>query len=361
MVMPTCYFVCPGYDRPSGGIRVIYRFVDILNSAGISAAVVHRTQNFRCTWFENETIVLGAKDVRFQKGDLLVIPEWYRQLIPLMAPGVPHMIFNQNAYEMFSDVPYERGKSAGVMSADTIGIVGISEDNLRYLRTCFPDKKIDAIRLSIDTELFQPKAKAKVIAYMPRKRLKELNQILHLLEHRNSLEGWELLPIIGVSESEVAQRLGSAAIFMVLSAREGIAVPGLEALASGCVVVGFHGGSGEEYMTSDVAVPIADGEIVSFVLALESEMERWVNQDEAQLDMTRRAVELVRKKYTRERERADVVMVFGEALERVADMNPGSSFLNWRLVPSTSEQLERKVRPIVKGRRRLRLRMGRNQ
>ena len=97
------------------------------------------------------------------------------------------------------------------------------------------------------------------------------------------------------------------------------------------------------------------------IKALESEMERWVNQDEAQLDMTRRAVELVRKKYTRERERADVVMVFGEALERVADMNPGSSFLNWRLVPSTSEQLERKVRPIVKGRRRLRLRMGRNQ
>src|ERR1035441_8850742 len=92
---------------------------------------------------------------------------------------------------------------------------------------------------------------------MPRKRLKELNQILHLLEHRSSLEGWELLPIIGVSEIEVAQRLGSATIFMALNAREGIGLPGLEALASGCVVVGFHGGSGEEYMTPDVAVSIA--------------------------------------------------------------------------------------------------------
>jgi hypothetical protein len=107
--MPACYFVCPDYDVPSGGIRVIYRFVGILNSAGIGAAVVHRSRRFRSTWFENETIVLGAKDVRFQKGALLIIPEWYRQLIPLLAGGVPHIIFNQNAYEMFSEVPYERG------------------------------------------------------------------------------------------------------------------------------------------------------------------------------------------------------------------------------------------------------------
>lgn len=359
--MPTCYFICPDYDVPSGGIRVIYRFVDILNSAGISAAVVHRSRKFRCTWFENETIVLGAKDVRFQKGDLLVIPEWYRQLIPLIAVGVPHMIFNQNAYEMFSEVPYERGKSAGVMSADTIGIVGISEDNLRYLKLCFPDKRIDAIRLSIDTELFQPTAKTKVIAYMPRKRLKELNQILHILEQRNSLDGWELLPIIGVSEKEVARRLGGAAIFLALNAREGIAVPGLEALASGCVVVGFHGGSGEEYMTRDVAVPIADGEIVSFVLALESEMERWAAQDEAQMDMTRHAVELVNATYTRERERLDVIRVFGEALERVADVSPGSILLNPKLVPSTSAQLKRKLRPILRSRKGPRVRIGRNQ
>ena len=359
-VMPTCYFLCPDYDVPSGGIRVIYRFVDILNSAGISAAVVHRSRKFRCTWFENETIVLGAKDVRFQKGDLLVIPEWYRQLIPVIAVGVPHIIFNQNAYEMFSDVPYERGKSAGVMSADTIGIVGTSEDNLRYLKLCFPDKRIDAIRLSIDTELFQPKAKTKVIAYMPRKRLKELNQILHLLEHRNSLDGWELLPIIGVSETEVARRLGGAAIFLILNAREGLGVPGLEALASGCVVVGFHGGSGEEYMTRDVAIPIADGEIVSFVLALESEMERWVEQDEVQLDMTRRAVELVKGKYTRKRERLDVIRVFGGALERVADVSPGSILLNPKLVPSTSEQFKKQLRPILRRRKRPRARLGRN-
>jgi glycosyltransferase involved in cell wall biosynthesis len=321
---------------------VIYRFVDILNSAGISAAVVHRDRRFRCTWFENETTIRGAKDVRFEGGDLLIIPEWYRRLIPLLAIGVPHLILNQNAYETFSGVLYEEGKDAGVMSADTVGIVSISEDNLRYLKLCFPDKRIDSIRLSIDTDLFQPRAKRKVIALMPRKRLNELNQILHLLAQRNSLEGgWELLPIIHVSEREVAERLGHAAIFLALNAREGIAVPGLEALASGCVVVGFHGGSGEEYMTPDVAVPIADGEIASLVLALETEMERWVKKDQAQLEMTHRGVELVNAKYTRERERADVIRVFGEALARVAQVSHRSLSINTKLLPSTYAQLQR--------------------
>lgn len=350
--MPTCYFICPDYDVPSGGIRVIYRFVDILNAADIGAAVVHRSGNFRCTWFENETIVLGAKDVRFQKGDLLVIPEWYRQLIPLLASGVPHVIFNQNAYEMFSQVPYERGKVARITSADTVGIISISEDNLRYLTLCFPDERIDAIRLSIDTELFQPQAKSRTIAYMPRKRLKELNQLLHLLERRGSLDGWELLPIIGVPEVEVARRLGRAAIFLALNEREGIAVPGLEALASGCVVVGFHGGSGQEYMIPGVAVPVADGEIASFVVALEREMERWVQHDEEQLEMTRRGVELVKTKYTRERERDDVVDVFSKALDRVANTNPGSSSLNSKILPSNNEHLQRLSRSLNEEKRR---------
>jgi hypothetical protein len=360
IVMSTCYFICPDYDVPSGGIRVIYRFVDILNSAGISSSIVHRSRRFRCTWFENETVVLGAKDVRLQKGDLLVIPEWYRQLIPLLSDGVAHIVLNQNAYETFTEVPYERGKDAGVIGADTIGIVGTSEDNLRYLRLCFPGERIDAIRLSIDTDLFQPEVKTKTITYMPRKRLKELNQILHLLEHRHSLEGWELVPIIRASEIEVAQRLGNAAIFMALSEREGITLPVLEALASGCVVVGFQGGNGEEYMKPDVGAPIADGDITSFVAALENEMDRWVKQDEAQLEMTRRGVAMVKSQYTRERERADVVKVFGEALERVTNVSPRSPGLNAKFIPSTIVQLRRALRIHVEGRNRLRVWIGRN-
>ena len=354
--------MCPDYDVASGGIRVIYRFVDILNSEGIDSVVVHKSERFRPTWFENKTVIVGARNVRFQKGDILVIPEWYRQLTPWLAPGVPNLIFNQNAYETFTDVPFERGKSTGVVSSDTVGIVGISEDNLRYLGLCFPGMRVDAIRLSIDADLFHvaPEGKTKTIAYMPRKRLKELNQILHVLERRGSLQGWELLPIIDVSEVEVARRLGVAAIFLALNEREGIALPSLEAMASGCVVVGFHGGSGEEYMKPDVAIPIADGEIASFVLAVELALQNWVNEDQAQKDMTTRAVELVKNRYTPALERADVIKVFGEALERVSDIEPGSDLLNWKILPSTSVELKKTASSLLEGKRTRTKRVRRN-
>ncbi|HEV3188779.1 MAG TPA: glycosyltransferase [Acidimicrobiales bacterium] len=345
--------MCPDYDVAAGGIRVIYRFVDILNSEGIEAAVVHRSEKFRPTWFESQTAIIGARDVRFQQGDILIVPEWYRQLTPWLAPGVPNLILNQNAYETFTDVPFERGKTASFNSSDTIGIVVISEDSLRYLGLCFPEERVDAIRLSIDAELFHvaPEGKTKTIAYMPRKRLKELNQILHLLERRGSLDGWELLPIIDVSEVEVARRLGRAAVFLALNEREGIALPPLEAMASGCVVVGFHGGSGEEYMKPDVAVPIADGEVASFVVAVESVLERWVGGDTAQVEMTKRALAMVKDRYSPERERADVVKVFGEALERVSDVVPGTAFLDWKLLPSTSVELKKTVTSLLEGKR----------
>ncbi len=321
---------------------MIYRFVDILNAAGINSAVVHRSKNFRCTWFANETIVVGGKDIRFGKGDLLVLPEWYRELLPYLAPGVPNVVFNQNAYETYSDVPYTRGTKAPVLSSDTIGIVGISEDSIEYLRLCFPDVRVDGIRLSIDSDLFHPspKGKSKTIAYMPRKRLKELNQILHILESRGSLDGWELLPIDGATEAEVAGYLGGAAIFIALNEREGIALPSLEAMASGCVVVGFRGSGGKEYMEPDATVPIGDGEVAWLVAALELEMRRFEDEDPGQIEMSKKAISLVSSRYSPERERDDVIAVFSEALARVAEVTPGSTHLDVKFLPPTD--VERK-------------------
>ena len=73
--VPTVYFWAPDYDVPSGGIRVVYRHVDILNAAKIPAAVLHRRADFRCTWFENQTRVLGSQDVGIGPQDLVVVSE----------------------------------------------------------------------------------------------------------------------------------------------------------------------------------------------------------------------------------------------------------------------------------------------
>jgi len=175
---------------------------------------------------------------------------------------------------------------------------------------------------------------------MPRKRLKELNQILHILESRGSLDGWELLPIDGATEAEVAGYLGGAAIFIALNEREGIALPSLEAMASGCVVVGFRGSGGKEYMEPDATVPIGDGEVAWLVAALELEMRRFEDEDPGQIEMSKKAISLVSSRYSPERERDDVIAVFSEALARVAEVTPGSTHLDVKFLPPTD--VERK-------------------
>jgi len=335
IVPSTAYFLCPDENRPYGGVRVIYRFVDTLNTVGLKAAVVHKAAEFRCTWFENSTRVVSASSVHFEKGDLFVMPEWYRELVPRLAPGVPHIVFNQNAYETFTGLNFQVGSPPNLISSDTLGIVTVSEDNRRYLEMCFPRIRIDRIKLGIDTDLFREAAsgKSKTIAFMPRKRLKELLQILHILGLRDSLKGWEFTQIEGLTEVQTAQALGKSAIFLGLNEREGFGLPSLEAMASGCIVVGFHGGVGLEYMRPGTSIPIPDGEITTFVSELESVLARWGN-DETLGTMARDAAELVRREYSCDSESAQVIGVFGGALDRVRDVEPGTPSIKCDLLPS---------------------------
>ena len=53
------------------------------------------------------------------------------------------------------------------------------------------------------------------------------------------------------SESEVAATLGRAALFLSLARLEGLGITALEAMASGCLTVGFTGIGGREFATSE--------------------------------------------------------------------------------------------------------------
>ncbi len=52
------YLLAPDLPHPSGGLRVLYRHADILNSAGHSAFIVHHAAGFRPSFFEHSTPIL---------------------------------------------------------------------------------------------------------------------------------------------------------------------------------------------------------------------------------------------------------------------------------------------------------------
>jgi glycosyltransferase involved in cell wall biosynthesis len=74
-----------------------------------------------------------------------------------------------------------------------------------------------------------------------------VEQVLNILHARGVLDGWEVISIDGLPEHEVAERLRSCAVFLSFGHPEGCPLPPLEAMASGCVVVGYHGRGGREY------------------------------------------------------------------------------------------------------------------
>ena len=68
--------------------------------------------------------------------------------------------------------------------------------------------------------------------------------------------------IDGMTQQQVADELGRAAIFLFGAEREGVGLPGAEAMASGCFVVGFTGDGAKEYMLPDHSSVIADSDVV---------------------------------------------------------------------------------------------------
>ena len=72
MGVPKTFVLCPDDVPTSGGIRKLYRLVDVLNANGFPAVIVHQAAGFRCRWFENKTPVVSFAEARLAPNDLLV-------------------------------------------------------------------------------------------------------------------------------------------------------------------------------------------------------------------------------------------------------------------------------------------------
>ena len=69
MAPPHIYVLCPENDRPSGGVKILYRHVGVLARNGFSASILHQQRGFRGTWFANSTPIRYLPDVRLAKDD----------------------------------------------------------------------------------------------------------------------------------------------------------------------------------------------------------------------------------------------------------------------------------------------------
>jgi glycosyltransferase involved in cell wall biosynthesis len=303
---PTIYYLCPDRTVPSGGIRAIYRHVDILNGNGRSAAVLHHSDGFACHWFEHSTRIVGAPSIRLSPDDTLVVPEIYGPFLNRL-PLQPKLIaFNQNAYLTFEHLPPGTGPSYDIFES----ALTVSDDSADLLRFAFPDLKVSIVGNSIDPEMFYPAAElsAKRLAMMPRKRSEDAEQILRLLADR--LDGWEILIIENASERETAAMLRSAPIFLALGKREGFGLPAAEAMACGCYVVGFTGFGGRDVFDPAFSKPVEDGDVLAAAREVAASLRRYERDPAAVREDGAHAAERIRERYSMERQARDLVAFY---------------------------------------------------
>lgn len=336
--MPV-YFLAPDYTFPSGGVRIIYRHVDILNAHGIPACVLHRKPGHRAAWFENRTPVaylddsltrrlrfklrerlhpgrprewflLGQANKPIGSDDILVLPEIYgpREMLA-MAPGVPKVILNQGCYLTFRQYPLEQDKLlTAYRHPDIRGVLTNSQDGLDYLNYVFPELKVGRFHPSIDPGLFHYQAEKKLkICFTTRKNELIMRQIINILKFRDALGDFELVPFAGIGQPEVAKIFRDSVFYLSFATHEGFGLPPAEAMACGCVVIGFHGGGGKEFFLPEFSYAIEDSDVIGFAATVERAIREYAASPAAIAAKGRAAAEFIRENYPPEREEADVV------------------------------------------------------
>ncbi len=100
---------------------------------------------------------------------------------------------------------------------------------------------------------------------MPRKLSHDISQVIKILQLKGIDSSWNLIPIENKSEREVAKIMRESAIFLSFNHREGFGLPPAEAMACGCIVVGYKGRGGEEYFNPEFSYSIEEGDIIGYV------------------------------------------------------------------------------------------------
>ena len=295
---------------PSGGVKAIYHHVSHLVKNGYPAFVVHNKTGFSPSWMKCKVPTLYIEeDFRVFPNDIVVIPEDYRAALDAFRNiHVRKYVFCQNHFYIFKGLLKERGW-------EDFGISGVfcsSEIISGFVRFVFGYDEVPIVHYAIPLEPFKPREKRFQIAYMPRKRAPEIDFIKNLF-NRVYPEYKEIswICIDKVEEEKAAQILGESAIFLSTSLYEGFGLPPVEAMACGCIVVGFHGYGGLEYAREENGFWCEEGNIIECAKTLGRVLSIFDN-DHERIDSIRQQALKTAVEYTPDRQEKDLIDFWGK-------------------------------------------------
>jgi len=233
------------FSYPLGGVRIIHHHVAILARHGCDAYVLLRQEEPQRFFDSTVPSLIAGRNFVVRPTDIFVVPEpWGDVLQSLSRTSARRVVFCQNHFYM----PHGLGSAPDYASHGVSTIFCCGEVIAAYVRDTFGIPEVPVVHNAIDLTLFQPAPKRRQIAFMPRKMRKEAEFIKMTFQRRHpAFASLPWIPIEMMPEARVAELLGESSIFLSLSRMEGVGLPPLEAMACGCLVIGFTGGGGGEY------------------------------------------------------------------------------------------------------------------
>ena len=273
-VAAAIYYIC--YIPPkTGGELVNVQSVASLNRLGLRAVALVNPEA-PCRDLPKDFIVPFerlAPGRSFGPDDIVVIPEYYRDAFRHFATQpCRRVIHTQGPFLTFR----------GFSSIQEMNAAGL-EAGIACSTFCKQMMQTMGTRLTwqVVTPFVHPLfhgrevTKKLQVAYMPDKRPKEAPVVYAMFRKiypEFNLVPW--VPIVGMSRQECAAVMAESALFASFSCLEGLGLPPLEAMSSGCLVCGFTGHGGTEYARPDNGLWVKEGDHVGYVHAIAAAIKR---------------------------------------------------------------------------------------
>lgn len=333
-VMPRhIYFVAPERPLPTGGINVMYQFAEILRDHGYSVSVHYQSPDFVYEFFGSdiETTYSRYSEPRppmhqapykhflrwrqewrkpRKRGanrlsvpghqDLVVVPDFWGARQFARFPGVPVAVLAQDVGGLIrgSLLPMARDK----MEIPLLQGFVTTSKSIKAAVEAFSDKPHWYVPLFLEAEKFQfQDVKKRQICFLDRKRPGEVAAMREFLKKSLADREFDLVAVRNLLPPALRKIMADSLFFLSFSQEEGFGLPPAEAMAMGCITIGYTGVGGNEYFTPDVAFPVPEDDIVAFHRKILEVVEAY-ERNPAPLDaMRRKASKQILTTYTKEK------------------------------------------------------------
>ncbi len=296
--MGRLFIFLPPLRAVSGGLAVLADTAALAAAAGRDVRLVLRAPGATpLAGLPAGLPVTTLADAGMGPGDAYLVPEgWPNALAPGLSAGARCLVYCQNWAYLWNGLPDEVGYDRLPVS-----FLAVSDPVAQFIGLATGSVP-PVLRPGIDpARFFPPGAKPAPlpvrVGFMPRKNKALAAMIRRMAEARAARTGLALewLAIDGLPPDGVAEALRSCHVFLATGFPEGCPLPPLEAMACGCVVAGFTGFGGLDYMRQagdDGFVPslplrgvpwggngfyAADNDVFAAALCLERAARVWTN------------------------------------------------------------------------------------